>query len=109
MAKPGNEHQIPSKRGRPKKAAGAGMIPKNVTLTIQDELALRRLAGALQQYYIGYYGVNTESLGASWAARALIRFADRQTRGWNLGMDNDFLKELVTLGDVNTPHGDAAD
>jgi hypothetical protein len=107
--KPKKEHMIPTRRGRPPKAAGTGMIPKNISISIQDELALRRLAGALQMHYITHFGVNCESMGASWATRALIRYAEQQTRGHVLGMDNKFLDELVVLGDVNAPQDEAAD
>ena len=107
--KPETEHMIPTRRGRPKKAAGTGMIPKNISLGILDEVALRRLAGALQMHYIMHFGINCESMGASWATRALIRYAEQQTRGHVLGMENKFLDELVVLGDVHAPQDEAAD
>lgn len=97
------DSQPPEKKGkgRPKKSPGTGMIARNISLSRHDEKALKELAANLQLYYALSRRSSNEAIGASWAVRALIRLADRQTRGWMLAEPNEFLKELASLGDVD--------
>lgn len=93
-------------RGRPRKPSSETMSQRNVSLTSADEAALKRLAGMFQ---LSYYSLNNEAaegISGSWAIRALIRYADRQTQGWRYGDPNKFLDLAVVLGMTSEPYGD---
>ena len=93
-------------RGRPRKSPKEAMLQRNVSLTPQDDAALRRLVGKLQ---VAYYSLSGEAAGgvsSSWAIRALIRLADRKTRGWNFPEDNDFLGMASLLGMSDDPYNE---
>jgi hypothetical protein len=95
--------QNPEKRakGRPRKSPGKGMIARNVSLSREDEVALKALTADVHLYYAISRRSSNDAIGTSWTVRALIRYAEKQTRGWMLAEPNAFLNDLIAIGEVD--------
>ena len=83
------------------------MVPRNMSLTPQDEEALRLLAGRIQLYHTFMLGHPPEGFSVSWAIRALIRFADQETSSWRYQDSSQLLERLVEHG-VRDPREEPA-
>ncbi len=104
MNESSNESTPKRGRGRPRKPSNDAMLQRNVSLTPQDDAALRRLVGKLQLTHFSLSGEAAEGISSSWAIRALIRFADRKTRDWTYSDVNDFLQLVGSLGMIDDPY-----